>query len=64
MLYNAFIVCVQMSDGTTEQLKRFVFSSKINSVGEQVEEKLEIVIPEVENLIQINFALCSIQIFF
>lgn len=48
MLINALhVACVQMSDGTTEQLKRFVFSSKFNTRGEQIEEKLEVVIPEV-----------------
>uniref|UniRef100_V5G6Q4 Methyltransferase-like protein n=1 Tax=Anoplophora glabripennis TaxID=217634 RepID=V5G6Q4_ANOGL len=34
-----------MSDGSTEKLKKFVFSSKYN-VGEAQEEKLEVVIPE------------------
>lgn len=36
-----------MSNGATEQLKRFVFSSKYNSKGEPHEENLEVVIPEV-----------------
>ncbi|KAJ8950178.1 hypothetical protein NQ314_008031 [Rhamnusium bicolor] len=35
-----------MSDGSTEQLKKFVFSSKYNS-GESQEEKLEVIIPEL-----------------
>lgn len=38
-----------MSNGTTEQLKKFVFTSKYNTRGETREEKLEIVIPEVPN---------------
>lgn len=36
-----------MSNGTTEQLKKFVFTSKHNARGETQEEKLEIIIPEV-----------------
>lgn len=35
-----------MSDGATEQLKKFVFKSK-HSLGQQQEETLEVVIPEV-----------------
>lgn len=40
-----------MSNGTTEQLKKFVFSSKHNARGETREEKLEIIIPEVLKII-------------
>lgn len=36
-----------MTDGSTEQLKRFTFTSKINHRGEPQEEVLEIVIPEL-----------------
>lgn len=37
-----------MSNGATEQLKKFVFTSKRrNARGETQEEKLEIIIPEV-----------------
>ncbi|XP_017775100.1 PREDICTED: methyltransferase-like protein 23 [Nicrophorus vespilloides] len=36
-----------MSDGVTEQLKRFVFTSKTILRGEIQEEKLEIIIPEL-----------------
>lgn len=36
-----------MTDGVAEQLKRFVFTSKVNIKGETKEEKLEVVIPEV-----------------
>lgn len=37
-----------MSNGANEQLKRFVFTSKYNQKGEAQEERLEIVIPEVQ----------------
>lgn len=40
-----------MSNGTTEQLKKFVFTSKHSTRGETQEEKLEIIIPEVHNKI-------------
>lgn len=60
MVYNTDKVIFQMSDGTTEQLKKFIFSSKCNSSGEK--EELEIVIPEVFfifRLLLFSFALCS-----
>lgn len=62
MHYNAFIVCGQMSDGTTEQLKRFLFTSKFSTRGEPIEENLEIVIPEVFRLKKKKkIALCSVS---
>ncbi|GJQ67956.1 hypothetical protein Trydic_g16713 [Trypoxylus dichotomus] len=36
-----------MTDGPKEKLKRFIFTSKINSKGEPQEEKLEVIIPEL-----------------
>lgn len=36
-----------MSNVQAEQLKKFVFSSKCTVRGESLEEKLEIIIPEV-----------------
>ncbi|CAH0546028.1 unnamed protein product [Brassicogethes aeneus] len=47
---NNILECVfnvQMSDGPTEQLKKFVFTSKCNNRGEPQEETLEIIIPEL-----------------
>ncbi|KAL3284406.1 hypothetical protein HHI36_018566 [Cryptolaemus montrouzieri] len=35
-----------MTDGSTEHIKRFVFSSKYNAQGNPQEEKLEVFIPE------------------
>lgn len=36
-----------MTDGPTEQLKKFVFTSKYNLRGEPQQETLEVIIPEV-----------------
>lgn len=36
-----------MTDGPKETLKKFIFTSKINTAGEAQEERLEIIIPEV-----------------
>lgn len=48
-----------MSNGATEQLKKFVFTSKCNARGETQEEKLEIIIPEVPNSVVLPNTLLS-----
>lgn len=40
-----------MSQENTEQLKKFVFTSKVHCGGKSSEERLEIIIPEVLGLL-------------